>query len=322
MSVCGTFERSDYLKKAERLNQELIYLKDKHRFQLKDLMKEFEISKRTALRDLQTLEEMGLPYYVHPGRFGGYELINHTLLTPIYFNLNEIQAVFFALNAMADLSSNPFEYSFAQIKTKLLATLPQTQQKKIEKLSHFVYFYATAPINQGHNLAMILTAILNEEVLSGIDTQHDGQSVQLQIFELFYRDGIWFCSAQNYLTQTWGTFRTDKLINLSVVSSVAPLYTLSQLADLQKNYEKNYHNISFRCQINQAGKQHFLRNHYPNLKLEEKDAHIYLVGGYNQSELEYMTNYLIGFGNNLKIESPVQLQTAYLDTLKKMFNQY
>lgn len=41
------------MKKAERLNQELIFLGNKQGFQLKDLMKEFQISKRTALRDVE-----------------------------------------------------------------------------------------------------------------------------------------------------------------------------------------------------------------------------------------------------------------------------
>ncbi|MCY7526166.1 HTH domain-containing protein, partial [Bacillus safensis] len=44
------------MKKSERLNQELIFLSDKHSFQLKDLQSEFGISKRTALRDIEELE--------------------------------------------------------------------------------------------------------------------------------------------------------------------------------------------------------------------------------------------------------------------------
>lgn len=47
------------MKKSERLNQELIFLRDKYSFQLKELIAEFDISKRTALRDIQELEAMG-----------------------------------------------------------------------------------------------------------------------------------------------------------------------------------------------------------------------------------------------------------------------
>ncbi len=35
-------------------------------------MQAFNISKRTALRDIQELEVMGLALYVENGRYGGY----------------------------------------------------------------------------------------------------------------------------------------------------------------------------------------------------------------------------------------------------------
>ena len=68
------------MKRAERLNQELIFLSLKKSFNLSDLMKEFNISKRTALRDIQDLEFLGLPFYVENGRNGGYKSINEKLI--------------------------------------------------------------------------------------------------------------------------------------------------------------------------------------------------------------------------------------------------
>ena len=46
------------MKKSERLTQELLYLQGKTTFPLADLMKTFAISKRTAVRDVQSLEEL------------------------------------------------------------------------------------------------------------------------------------------------------------------------------------------------------------------------------------------------------------------------
>lgn len=46
------------MKKSERLNQELIFIHRKKQFNLRDLMTEFRISKRTALRDIIELEEL------------------------------------------------------------------------------------------------------------------------------------------------------------------------------------------------------------------------------------------------------------------------
>lgn len=73
------------MKKSERLTQELLYLQGKTTFHLADLMETFAISKRTAVRDVQSLEELGLPLVVETGRYGGYQILKNQL-TPLYFD--------------------------------------------------------------------------------------------------------------------------------------------------------------------------------------------------------------------------------------------
>lgn len=99
------------MKKSERLNQELIFLKDKKSFQLRDLIDGFAISERTALRDIAELEALGVPLYTETGRLGGYRVLSHTLSIPVYFTDEEITAILFALQSLQNLtttlSTNP-----------------------------------------------------------------------------------------------------------------------------------------------------------------------------------------------------------------------
>ena len=77
MPKLGTIgERNE---KSERLTQELLYLQGKATFHLADLMETFAISKRTAVRDVQSLEELGLPLVVEVGRYGGYQILKNQL---------------------------------------------------------------------------------------------------------------------------------------------------------------------------------------------------------------------------------------------------
>ena len=76
-------KKGKFMKKSERLNKELMFLNNKKSFNLIDLMNEFGISKRTALRDIQDLEELGLSLYVENGRYGGYKIINKDILIPV-----------------------------------------------------------------------------------------------------------------------------------------------------------------------------------------------------------------------------------------------
>lgn len=76
---------SVFVKKSERINKMLRFINQKKHFTLRDLMREFQISKRTALRDITALEEIGAPIYAEYGRDGGYRLLNQMQLPPISF---------------------------------------------------------------------------------------------------------------------------------------------------------------------------------------------------------------------------------------------
>ena len=49
------------MKKSERINDMMMYLNNKETFNLKDIMEKYSISKNTALRDIKSLEEIGMP---------------------------------------------------------------------------------------------------------------------------------------------------------------------------------------------------------------------------------------------------------------------
>ena len=306
------------MKKAERLNQELIFLRDKHSFQLKDLMMEFTISKRTALRDVVELGNLGLPFYVENGRNGGYQLVNQKLLVPIYFNQSEIQAIFFALDALTLFNNGLFEQSYPAIRQKLLATLPQDQQDYVLRFLEVVHYNQIPTISDVRALNLILQAILEEKVMSLTYTQYKQEEIQVQIYELLYEEGIWFCNAYDVDRKRWGTYRCDGMRDNRFSEDQSKSRSLKELADLKLDYEKHYHNIPFRCRLTASGKERFLKRHYPNMKLEMIEGIPYVTGGYNQEELSYMTHYLVSFGKELVIEFPKSLKKSYQKELREM----
>lgn len=157
------------MKKSERLNQELIFLRDKYSFQLK-----------------------------------------------------EVQAIFFALKALRVLSVTPFDESYARIQQKLFATMSPENQQDISNLLAVVHYHNVAPVGDVANLEIVLNAILEEQVIQIHYTQYEDVHLQLQIYELFYRNGIWFTSAYNPDTQRWGTYRCDYMHDLKINPTKAP----------------------------------------------------------------------------------------------------
>ena len=62
------------MSRTARLLELLIRVQTKPRFTSWELAEEFGVSRRTMLRDLQALSEMGVPLRSTPGPGGGYSL--------------------------------------------------------------------------------------------------------------------------------------------------------------------------------------------------------------------------------------------------------
>jgi len=311
-------KRGNNMNKAERLNQELIFLSNKNFFQINDLISEFNISKRTVLRDITELEAMGLSFYVENGRHGGYHLIKKELLVPVIFNLEEVSAIFFAIKALTLISATPFEKNYQHIYDKLLATLPKSQQQYVAKLQDGVNYYRVPSITTPNFLNIILQSIVDEKVIDV--TYH--RNKQLQVFNLLYRNGIWFCDALDINTKKWGTYRCDRIKNCQINHEITNTFSRLELKRFQQNYENNYHNIPFECELTPLGRELFQKNNYPNMHLKTSNGKIVMYGGYNRAEFNYMVEYLITLGKNVKINYPAELKQAYVNELRKIIDQY
>ena len=159
-------------------------------------------------------------------------------------------------------------------------------------------------------------------MLDIVYTQHGYEKKQILVYDLFYRNGIWFSNAFDINKEIWGIYRCDYIEKCTVNSKIIFDYTREKLKKALENHEKSYHDIPFRCEITHFGKELFLRNNYPNMKLEEIEDKFYIKGGFNIEELHYMVHYMIEMGNNVIIEYPEILKESYLEQLKKIIDKY
>ena len=58
------------------------------------------------------------------------------------------------------------------------------------------------------------------------------------------------------------------------------------------------------------------------MHLTHQNDQDYLIGGYNQDELAYMVDYLLGLGRSVRIIYPEALKTAYLQELQQIQDFY
>ena len=88
------------MKKVERINTIMRYINNRSYFTISEIMREFNISRSTAIRDIREIEAMGMPLVAEVGRDGGYFVMNNSVLPSIRFTDNEVKALFIAFMAI------------------------------------------------------------------------------------------------------------------------------------------------------------------------------------------------------------------------------
>lgn len=312
------------MKKSERLNQMLRYINQKQHFTLKDLMDEFHISKRTALRDITALEEIGAPIYAEYGRYGGYRLLNQIQLPPISFNRQEVYALYFAMQALQSFSNFPFQITFRSIDEKFLQVLSEKQREEIESMQHKISFRHTEQVADSVYLENLLTAAVKSVVLI-ISYQKDAKTLTrtIQPIAVYAIKGFWYCQAYDLDKQAYRVFRCDR-ITFVEETEISPLKLLNEITmqsahSLYKPSEKAVH---FKCLVDQRGAELFQQEHYPSMKLINDEEDMYIVGTYEPRELEFITKYLSSFGKSVKIIKPATLKESlrqyYIELLERI----
>ena len=134
------------MKKVERINVIMRYINNRAHFTISEIMREFDISRSTAMRDIREIESMGMPLVSEVGRDGGYFVMTNSVLPEVRFTDNEVKALFIAFMATRNLQL-PYLKSRQSLAEKLLSLISEQQQDTLVLLNQILLFEGTNPHN-------------------------------------------------------------------------------------------------------------------------------------------------------------------------------
>lgn len=311
------------MKKEIRLNKELYFINSKKKFTLKDLMMEFNISKSTALRDIISLEDMGVALYAEYGKNGGYKIINHNFLPPIYFTDDEVMSIFFSMQMLEFFLTTPFQSEYELIVTKLLRSLPDIKKKNVEQMQNRLYFNSSQQHKKSPFLKELLMYSIEQKVIKITYNKNKAIDRWIQPLGIQAMDGKWYCPSFDLEKNEYRVFRCDFIIQIEETSKYHPKNLTDfdiRNSDLLK--KRSNQSIEFEVQLTIEGVEKFKQRHYPNMKLTESSKKYFIEGWYEPSEINFLTHYLLEFGNSAKILSPNSLIISFKQSLYRLLNSY
>ena len=127
------------MKKVERINTIMRYINNRSYFTISEIMREFSISRSTAIRDIREIEAMGMPLEAEVGRDGGYSVMNNSVLPSIHFTDNEVKALFIAFMASRN-QQLPYLKSRHSLAEKILGLMPESQTSDLSVIKSNLAF--------------------------------------------------------------------------------------------------------------------------------------------------------------------------------------
>ncbi len=310
------------MKKAERINDMMIYLNGKNAFQLNDIIKKYHISKSTALRDIQSLEEIGMPLYSLQGRNGHYKILPNRLLSPIVFTVDEMYALYFAMQTLHDYQSTPFHLSVESLKQKFEMCLSEEKKSHIQKMEQVLKMGVTKHYNESIFLKEILEAAILGSVCE-IEYQKESGTKKhvVQFLNITSSFGQWYTAAFSFVLQKPILFRCDRIVSFAPSKQYEPID--------QNLYETNEPDlfrspnaIEFQVEIKPQAIDRFRKESYPSMKLEQIDDRFYISGYFNPGEEYFIANYLMSYGQQILSIQPPSIKQTLLSILKELNTYY
>ncbi|EMI9087664.1 MULTISPECIES: helix-turn-helix transcriptional regulator [Bacillus] len=233
------------MKKVERINTIMRYINNRSHFTISEIIREFNISRSTAIRDIRDIEAMGMPLVAEVGRTGGYFVMHNSILPVVRFTDNEVKALFIAFMATRN-QQLPYLKSRQSLAEKLLGLISETQQDDLVLLNQLLLFEGTNPHNPDllelsdlpHPMLekLIQILLLDRHLLITVK-EEEIKSYPIYLLHLYQEKSHWIIEGFDLKEEKKLMFPVDDLINIEPYMTKKKLHKKKILEKLSKKDE-------------------------------------------------------------------------------------
>lgn len=300
------------------------YINNRSHFTISEIMREFNISRSTAIRDIREIEAMGMPLVAEVGRDGGYFVMHNSVLPEVRFTDNEVKALFIAFMATRN-QQLPYLKSRHSLAEKLLGLISDDQQDDLVLLNQILLFEGTNPNNPDlldlsdlpHPMLerLIQVLLLDSYLLITIKEEKILKSYPIYLLHLYREKSVWLIEGFDLQDEQKRIFPVDHLTD---VQPYSPKNRLSKKKILEIiNQQEEIYNLILELgpeAIAQYKKYHPVKVSISYTNPFQTTAILKTYININKlDELTEMTNWLLFLGGDIKIK---ELPKEILEALK------
>ncbi|MGL4363517.1 MAG: helix-turn-helix transcriptional regulator [Cellulosilyticaceae bacterium] len=303
--------------KIERLIGILLYILNRDCVSATVLAEQFSVSRRTILRDIDTLTLAGIPIYSEIGSKGGYSINKDYKLNEKLIDSTNSEYMILALKTLKDLYGD------------------QKVTETYEKVKH-IYMPSSLDhpleidlsVITENNLVTTLIPLLKRSIatqenvtFSYTNAQNKSSLITADILHIYYKWYAWYAFGYNYDTQVFRMYKLSRMRNLQL-NSIKWLQAYDVENELKKHEaSRNKNTISVTIEYLKEIETLF-QEYFPYSKTLEEKENIVLCQLMMKSTDFMLFSILLGFGNKVRVLSPSSFALHIQNHLEQSLNFY
>lgn len=279
------------------------------RLTVDELAERFDVSRRTIFRDFNALQEINVP--VTWDRYSGYGLIEGYKIPPLMFTSKELATIMVGLNFVKSQVDEGLVEDAKGVEVKIKNVLPEELKDFMVSLEGrtivdpFLKFGGKK--KKGGNWYLISSAIAQQKRMQFKYTTKSGDSGTRKIdpyILVFYQDH-WNVIGKSHLR---GEIRNFILENVDEVLILDESYELKKELDVEGlifRSDESSHSITLLVEKTEIAR---LEANLPAKIIKKTDLNSKQIKvEFEFDNLGYINEWLLQFGNKIKIEEPAEL---------------
>jgi predicted DNA-binding transcriptional regulator YafY len=200
--------------KLDRLLAITMLLVNRKRITATELSEYFEVSIRTIYRDIEAINQAGIPVVAYQGTGGGFEVVNNYKLERQLLNNEDIQSIMVALKAV---NTTLDDHSVTNAISKLKVLAPENQNGQAEQMI-LDFSPWGGNKNQPIKINLIKKAITERRLIAFHYTNYQGETVSrlVEPMTLILKGFTWYFYGYCRVKEDFRFFRFSRIKNLTL----------------------------------------------------------------------------------------------------------
>lgn len=317
---CSIEWRKRVIVKIDRLLGILSVLADTDRITIQELAERFEVSKRTIFRDLDTLNESGVPIVTYSGIGGGVAILEGYKLKKNILSKNDIKNLFTALNGLMSIDESS---SLTNLMAKLIpeetSTVFSESDYVIDLSSWFQDSITHEKVSDLHKAIQNRNCIDLEYI-----SKRSRSRRRVQPHKIVFKQSCWYLYAFCEENQEFRLFKVNRIAAYEIMDARFNCKVVEKI-DFGKNFGAGLFSSKDPTTLFEVILEYDFTNEF--FLTDKIDAKFFYVVSdakeqgqikFSVSSLDLAANLVFSLQDKVKVIAPLALKEAVKNKIKRM----